>query len=129
MVPVFCRRSDPMVQKTWDRRSEYQVIESMKYFLDRMSRIMQPEYVATPQDILHIRIRSSGEYFLRWWRINKRARGRMPRVSRVFLHFSVTLIVLHRQGDRGCKLLVAATSCCPQEAKLSVWATDTRWGS
>ncbi|CAM9683036.1 unnamed protein product [Scytosiphon promiscuus] len=51
---------DPMVQKTWDRRSEYQVIESMKYFLDSMSRIMQPEYVATPQDILHIRIRSSG---------------------------------------------------------------------
>ena len=52
--------SDPMVQKTWERRSEYQVIESMKYFLDGMSRIMQPQYIATPQDILHVRIRSSG---------------------------------------------------------------------
>ena len=52
---------DPMIQKTWERRSEYQVIESMKYFLDGMARIMQPQYVATPQDILHIRIRSSGE--------------------------------------------------------------------
>ncbi|CAM9307118.1 unnamed protein product, partial [Ectocarpus fasciculatus] len=51
---------DPMIQKTWEKRSEYQVIESMKYFLDGMSRIMQPQYVATPQDILHIRIRSSG---------------------------------------------------------------------
>ncbi|CAM9696386.1 unnamed protein product [Ascophyllum nodosum] len=51
---------DPMVQKTWERRSEYQVIESMKYFLDGMSRIMQPQYIATPQDILHVRIRSSG---------------------------------------------------------------------
>lgn len=51
---------DPMIQKTWERRSEYQVIESMKYFLDGMARIMQPQYVATPQDILHIRIRSSG---------------------------------------------------------------------
>ncbi|CAM9287221.1 unnamed protein product [Pylaiella littoralis] len=51
---------DPMVQKTWDRRSEYQVIESMKYFLDGMARIMEPEYVATPQDILHIRVRTSG---------------------------------------------------------------------
>lgn len=51
---------DPMIQKTWERRSEYQVIESMKYFLDGMPRIMQPRYVATPQDILHIRIRSSG---------------------------------------------------------------------
>ncbi len=54
-----------MIQKTWDRRSEYQVIESMKYFLDGMPRIMQPRYVATPQDILHIRIRSSGALWAR----------------------------------------------------------------
>lgn len=50
-----------MVQKTWERRNEYQVIESMKYFLEAIPRIMEPGYVATPQDILHIRIRSSGK--------------------------------------------------------------------
>ncbi|CAN0449558.1 unnamed protein product [Discosporangium mesarthrocarpum] len=33
----------------------------MKYFLESLDRLMVPDYVPTPQDILHIRIRSSGK--------------------------------------------------------------------
>ncbi|CAM9099369.1 unnamed protein product [Phaeothamnion confervicola] len=52
--------ADPAIQKTWARRSEYQVIESMRFFLENIDRIMASGYSATPQDILHVRIRSSG---------------------------------------------------------------------
>lgn len=63
-----------------------QVIESMKYFLDSMPRIMKPDFVASSQDILHIRIRSSGEicgYRLvcRFW--HKNGGPDVPRLTRV----------------------------------------------
>ena len=37
-----------------------QVVESMAFFLDDMDRIMAKNYLATAQDMLHVRIRSSG---------------------------------------------------------------------
>ena len=44
----------------WSRRSEFQVIESIKYYFDRIGVIKQPDYVPTQDDILHSRVRTSG---------------------------------------------------------------------
>jgi G-protein alpha subunit len=52
--------ADECIQRTWARRSEFQVVESMAFFLDDMDRIMAKGYAATEQDMLHVRIRSSG---------------------------------------------------------------------
>ena len=51
---------DPGIQKTWERRSEYQIVESMKYYFDALDRIMLPSYMATQQDILLSRVLTSG---------------------------------------------------------------------
>ncbi|CAM9560498.1 unnamed protein product [Chrysoparadoxa australica] len=48
------------IQQTWDRRSEYQIVDSMAYFFENIDSIMQTNYMASPQDILHVRIRSTG---------------------------------------------------------------------
>jgi len=52
--------SDPGIMQTWERRNEFQVMESAKYFFQEVDRIMQPDYLATQQDMLYVRIRSSG---------------------------------------------------------------------
>ncbi|KAG5187076.1 GPA1, alpha subunit of a heterotrimeric G protein [Tribonema minus] len=52
--------ADAAVQKTWFRRNEYQIVESMSYYLDSIDRISAPDYVADINDVLHVRIRSSG---------------------------------------------------------------------
>jgi len=47
-------------QTIWDRRSEFQVVDSHKVFLDDIERIGAPDYVATQQDVLLTRVRTSG---------------------------------------------------------------------
>jgi len=51
---------DPGVQKTWTKRSEFQIVESMKYYFENIDRIKQPNYLANQQDILLSRVRTSG---------------------------------------------------------------------
>ena len=51
---------DHVVQEVWARRSEYQIIESVKYYFERLRAISEPEYVPTKDDILYTRIRTSG---------------------------------------------------------------------
>ncbi len=51
---------DPAMQECWARRSEYQIIESVKYYFNRIDAIKMPEYVPDKDDILHMRVRTSG---------------------------------------------------------------------
>jgi len=52
--------TDPAIEATWNRRAEFQVIESVKYYFDNLDRIMRDDYHATQQDMLYARVRTSG---------------------------------------------------------------------
>ena len=52
--------ADPGVLQTWKRRAEFQIVESVKYYFNDIGRIMQDDYVATQQDMLLARVRTSG---------------------------------------------------------------------
>ncbi|KAL7693361.1 putative G protein alpha subunit, helical insertion [Plasmopara halstedii] len=43
-----------------DRRAEFQIIESVKYYFNDLDRIMRDDYAATQQDMLYARVRTSG---------------------------------------------------------------------
>lgn len=51
---------DEGVTSTWKRRAEFQIVESVKYYFNEMDRIMKDDYVATQQDMLMARVRTSG---------------------------------------------------------------------
>lgn len=51
---------DPGVLMAWKRRAEFQIVESVKAYFRELDRIMQPDYVATQQDMLLARVRTSG---------------------------------------------------------------------
>eukprot|EP00606_Chrysophyceae_sp_TOSAG23-5_P001632 GSChrysophyteH2.ASY1.ANO1.1640.1 assembled CDS len=51
---------DPAMQECWSYRSQYQVIESVKYYFERMDVIKMPGYVPDKDDLLHLRVRTSG---------------------------------------------------------------------
>jgi len=51
---------DEAVIKTWKRRAEFQIVESVKYYFNEIDRIMQDDYIATQQDMLMARVRTSG---------------------------------------------------------------------
>lgn len=54
--------SDPNFQRTLQRSSEYQLIDSAPYFFDSatLDRISRSDYIPTDQDILHSRARTTG---------------------------------------------------------------------
>eukprot|EP00520_Triparma_pacifica_P015302 CAMPEP_0118643298 /NCGR_PEP_ID=MMETSP0785-20121206/6317_1 /TAXON_ID=91992 /ORGANISM="Bolidomonas pacifica, Strain CCMP 1866" /LENGTH=365 /DNA_ID=CAMNT_0006534953 /DNA_START=16 /DNA_END=1113 /DNA_ORIENTATION=- len=52
--------NDPGIEKTWKRRAEFQIVESVKAYFREMDRIMADDYVATQQDMLLARVRTSG---------------------------------------------------------------------
>ncbi|CAF0767053.1 unnamed protein product [Adineta steineri] len=52
--------SDPGMKECYDRRREYQLIDSAKYYLDSIDRIAAPDYLSTEQDILCARILING---------------------------------------------------------------------
>lgn len=51
---------DPAIRKAWDRRSEYQIIDSVQYYFDRIDIIKMDNFVPDKDDILHARVRTSG---------------------------------------------------------------------
>ena len=51
---------DPGVLQSWKRRAEFQIVESVKYYFNEIDRIMKDGYVATQQDMLLARVRTSG---------------------------------------------------------------------
>ncbi|CAJ0957208.1 unnamed protein product, partial [Mesorhabditis belari] len=52
--------SDPKVKKAYEMRSEYQLVDSAKYFLDNCQRIVEPGFRPTDQDILFSRVATTG---------------------------------------------------------------------
>lgn len=51
--------SDPGVQRTYQRMNEFPLIDSAKYFLDKVHSIRKEDYLPTDQDILHCRKRTT----------------------------------------------------------------------
>ncbi|XP_054908606.1 guanine nucleotide-binding protein subunit alpha-14-like isoform X2 [Poeciliopsis prolifica] len=52
--------SDQGVQQCYDRRREFQLSDSAKYYLSDMDRITAPDYIPSLQDILRVRVPTSG---------------------------------------------------------------------
>ncbi|XP_047425547.1 guanine nucleotide-binding protein subunit alpha-14-like [Mugil cephalus] len=52
--------NDHGVQKCYDRRREFQLSDSAKYYLNDMDRITNPMYIPTLQDILRVRVPTTG---------------------------------------------------------------------
>ncbi|XP_072538501.1 guanine nucleotide-binding protein subunit alpha-14 [Salminus brasiliensis] len=52
--------SDQGIQECYDRRREYQLSDSAKYYLSDLERISVPTYVPTEQDILRVRVPTTG---------------------------------------------------------------------
>uniref|UniRef100_A0A8C5MLG1 Guanine nucleotide-binding protein subunit alpha n=2 Tax=Leptobrachium leishanense TaxID=445787 RepID=A0A8C5MLG1_9ANUR len=51
---------DPGIQKCYDRRREYQLSDSAKYYLSDIDRISVPSYIPTQQDVLRVRVPTTG---------------------------------------------------------------------
>jgi len=51
---------DPGIQKVWGKRAEFQLIESVKYYFNKIDVIKQPDYLPDQDDILYSRVRTSG---------------------------------------------------------------------
>lgn len=51
---------DPGMRMVWDRRSEFQLIESVQYYFNKIDAIKQPDYLPEKDDILFSRVRTSG---------------------------------------------------------------------
>ena len=52
--------NDPGIQAVWERRSEYQIIESVQYYFNRIDKIKMPDYIPDKDDIVYSRVRTSG---------------------------------------------------------------------
>ncbi|XP_039400017.1 guanine nucleotide-binding protein subunit alpha-14 isoform X2 [Mauremys reevesii] len=52
--------ADPGIQECYDRRREYQLSDSAKYYLTDIDRIALPSFVPTQQDILRVRVPTTG---------------------------------------------------------------------
>lgn len=51
---------DPGIQECYDRRREYQLSDSTKYYLSNLDRISVQAYVPTQQDVLRVRVPTTG---------------------------------------------------------------------
>lgn len=52
--------SDPGIKAVWDRRSEFQVIESVQYYFNKIDQIKMPDFLPDKDDIIYSRVRTSG---------------------------------------------------------------------
>ncbi|XP_076342935.1 guanine nucleotide-binding protein G(q) subunit alpha isoform X3 [Tachypleus tridentatus] len=52
--------ADPGIQECYDRRREYQLTDSAKYYLSDIDRIATSDYLPTQQDILRVRVPTTG---------------------------------------------------------------------
>eukprot|EP00953_Heterococcus_sp_UTEX-ZZ885_P026922 14501-Heterococcus_DN1.PRE.1 len=52
--------ADAGIQALWAVQSEFQIVASVKFYFNEIDRISQPGYVATPQDMLYARVRTTG---------------------------------------------------------------------
>uniref|UniRef100_A0A0K8TRB9 Guanine nucleotide-binding protein subunit alpha n=1 Tax=Tabanus bromius TaxID=304241 RepID=A0A0K8TRB9_TABBR len=52
--------ADTGIQECYDRRREYQLTDSAKYYLMEIDRVAGPNYLPTEQDILRVRVPTTG---------------------------------------------------------------------
>lgn len=52
--------ADAGIQQTYERRAEFQLFDSAKYFFKNITRISSPDFRATVDDVLQSRVRTSG---------------------------------------------------------------------
>lgn len=52
--------ADHGIQEVYDRRREYQLTDSAKYYLTDLERVSAPNYLPTEQDILRVRVPTTG---------------------------------------------------------------------
>ncbi|GLH08569.1 hypothetical protein R5R35_013635 [Gryllus longicercus] len=52
--------ADTGIQECYDRRREYQLTDSAKYYLTEINRVAAPDYLPTEQDILRVRVPTTG---------------------------------------------------------------------
>lgn len=52
--------NDPGIQHCYEQRREFQLIEAAKYFLDDLDRVASPDYLPTEQDVLRVRVPTTG---------------------------------------------------------------------
>ncbi|KAF7261005.1 hypothetical protein EG68_01861 [Paragonimus skrjabini miyazakii] len=52
--------TDPGMKECFERRREFQLTDSSKYYLDNFDRIAAPDYLPTLQDILRVRVPTTG---------------------------------------------------------------------
>ncbi|KAM9858360.1 guanine nucleotide-binding protein subunit alpha-14-like [Aulostomus maculatus] len=60
VVGISSLWKDTGIQECYDRRREYQLSDSTKYYLSELDRISQPSYVPDLQDILRVRVPTTG---------------------------------------------------------------------
>ena len=48
------------MKQCWDRRAEFQIIESVQYYFNKIDVIKMPDYLPDKDDILFSRVRTSG---------------------------------------------------------------------
>lgn len=60
VVAIKSLWSDPGIKECYDRRREYQLTDSAKYYLDSIDRISQKDYLPTEQDVLRVRVPTTG---------------------------------------------------------------------
>jgi len=60
VVAIRSLWADAGLQQCYDRKREYQLSDSCKYYLDALDRIDQPNYVPTEQDVLRVRVPTTG---------------------------------------------------------------------
>ncbi|KAJ3435398.1 guanine nucleotide-binding protein g(o) subunit alpha [Anaeramoeba flamelloides] len=52
--------SDKGIQEIWERKSEFQVNDTAPYYFDRIDEIAKSDYLPDNQDILHLRVKTTG---------------------------------------------------------------------
>ncbi|KAL4608106.1 guanine nucleotide-binding protein subunit alpha-11-like [Arapaima gigas] len=51
---------DPGIRMCYSRRREYQLLDSTEYYMTNLDRIAAPDYVPTAQDVLRVRVPTTG---------------------------------------------------------------------
>ncbi|XP_064186434.1 guanine nucleotide-binding protein subunit alpha-11-like [Anguilla rostrata] len=52
--------ADPGFKVCYSRRREYQLLDSTEYYMENLDRIAAPNYIPTPQDVLRVRVPTTG---------------------------------------------------------------------
>jgi len=52
--------NDKGMKQTWEQRSQFQLQDSLKYFMDNIDRIAKEGYIPSKDDVMHVRIKTTG---------------------------------------------------------------------